>query len=88
MEEEASPRFSLKFLDERQVQMYGDGKVWGPMCTYEISGDDLVLTHACGVWHMEIKGDVLYQEEYGWHFHLTKDDPNGSGDPNVSAHVY
>ena len=87
MKEESSPRFALKFLDEQQVQIYGDGKIWGPMCTYKISGTDLELKHACGVWHMEIRGDVLYQENYGWHFQLTNDNPNGSGS-NGSAQVY
>jgi len=67
------PRLSLLFIDKQKVQMLGDGKPWGKnngICTYQVSGDKFDLTHACGIWHMEIKGEVLHQSNYGWQFRL------------------
>ncbi len=61
-----SPRLSYRFLDDHRVQMFGDNLPWGKndgMCSYEINGDVLVLTHACGVWRIHINGDVLHVDE-------------------------
>lgn len=69
------PRLSLRFIDKQRVQMLGDGKAWGKndgICTYKINGDKLDLTHACGVWHMEIKGEVLHQSNEKLRFRLSK----------------
>ena len=55
-------RFSLRFIDDHKVEMYGNGEVWGPMCTYTIKQNNVVLEHACGTMFLEIQGDVLYDK--------------------------
>ena len=73
-EDTGNARLSFVFLDKHRVQMLGDGKPWGKnngMCSYTVNGSKLDLTHACGVFHLEIKGKVLEDAEQNWHYQLS-----------------
>jgi len=68
-----SPRLSLLFLDENRVQFLGDNEPWGKnngIAKYELRGDVVVVTHACGVWQVQHRGDVLYVAELNANFRL------------------
>lgn len=69
-EETGGPHYSLRFPDDTHVQMSGDGKVWGPMGTYNIFDDKLYLYLPGGVWNMEIRGQTLYHIDQHWTFSL------------------
>ena len=67
------PRLSLLFLDENRVQFLGDNEAWGKnngIAKYELRGDVVVITHACGVWQVQHRGDVLYVAELNANFRL------------------
>lgn len=63
-------RLSLKFMDDHNVQMLGaNNEPWGKnngMCTYTQKGNIVLLKHACGVMHLQISGDTLYEDEHGF----------------------
>lgn len=63
-----SPHLGLNFLDETNVEMYADNTKLGETVQYRIQGDSLVITHACGTWYMEIRGDKLYHKEFNCDF--------------------
>ena len=66
------PELTLKFLDSHRVQMTNRGKPFGPMCTYAMSGREITLKHACGVWHMEVRSGALYLKKDDWTFERVK----------------
>ena len=73
-EDTGNARLTLNFLDKHRVQILGDGKPWGKnngMCTYTVNGTTIDLTHACGVFHLAIQGNVLEDAKYGWHYQLS-----------------
>jgi hypothetical protein len=63
-----TPRFGVKFLDDTQVELYADGTKIGDTCTYTVEGDNIVITHACGTWHLNKQGDGFFNEELDWAF--------------------
>lgn len=63
-----TPQFGVKFLDDTEVDMYTDGAKNGGTCHYVVNGDQIVITHACGVWHLDKRGDDLFNEELNWSF--------------------
>ena len=49
-------QLQLRFLDDTHVDMLQDYKKIGDNpVTYTIQGNELTITHACGVWNMEIQ---------------------------------
>ena len=66
-----SPKFSMKFIDDHQVQVYHGGNLAGS-CTYKIKGNNVEVEHKCGPWIMEIQGDILYKKDHGWRFRLQR----------------
>ena len=64
-----TPRLGLNFLDETRVEIFADySKLGDTSAQYRIQGDSLVITHSCGTWHMEIRGDKLYHKEFKFDF--------------------
>ncbi len=56
--------FGVKFIDGTVVELYADGeKVGTTVCHYQMQGDNILITHACGVWHLDKRGDDYYNEE-------------------------
>lgn len=53
----------LKFLSDRLVEMYSGNEKLGNTVSYSVNGKSLDVTHSCGVWHMEIRGDRLYHKD-------------------------
>lgn len=65
-------RLQLRFLDDTHVDMLADNNKLGT-ATYEIQGNELIITHACGVWHMEIQEKRLYRKDNGAYFSLKEE---------------
>ena len=63
-----SPRLGLNFLDETRVEMFSGNRKLGDTVRYSIQGKSLTITHACGTWYMEIRGDKLYHKGFNCDF--------------------
>ena len=68
VDEPSGLHYSLRFPDDTHVQLSSDGKVWGPLGTYNIFDDKLYLYLPGRVWNMEIRGQSLYEIDRHWTF--------------------
>ncbi len=54
----------IRFLGSGRVSLLNGNENIGDPVPYTVSGKNLKITHACGVWNMQIRDGELYHREY------------------------
>jgi len=68
-----SGRLGLRFLGANQVEMLADRTKLGDTVYYSVDGNDITITHACGVWHLEARESGLYHKDQKRYFVATEE---------------